>query len=204
MKYLTRLLPLALLGSTAVAALEPNQVREALPKKTESYLKEGVISGGDREVQAGLVKNIRRAVNGGFERIVIDIDAERAPYYQAAVEPAQRRILITLFGNPRVGLNAKKITEDFKKSPLVSRVELLPKVEDDAWTFALHLRSAVPVEVFELTSPTRIIFDLKSGASAAKPVVHARPQVKTRAKPVEILSEDEGNGAAAHSEDLPE
>jgi len=200
MKYLTRLLPFVLLGSTAVAALEPNEVREALPKKTESYLKDGVISGGDRDVQAGLVKNIRRAVNGGFERVVIDIDAERAPYYQAAVEPSQRRILITLFGNPRIGLNAKKITEDFKKSPLVSRVELLPKVEDDAWTFALHLRSAVPVEVFELTSPTRIIFDLKNGASAAKPVVRAKP----RAKPVEILSEDEGNGAAAHSEDLPE
>lgn len=200
MKYLTRLLPLALLGSTAVAALEPNQVREALPKKTESYLKEGVISGGDREVKAGLVKNLRRAVNGGFERIVIDLDAERAPYYQAAVEPAQRRILITLFGNPRVGLNAKKIAEDFKKSPLVSQVELLPKVEEDAWTFALHLRTAVPVEVFELTSPTRIIFDLKNSPSVSKPVVRAKP----RAKPVEILSEDEGNGASAHSEDLPE
>lgn len=221
-------LALILFISTAGAALEPNQVREALPKKTESYLKEGLFSGGDREIQSGIVKDVRRATNGGFERIVIDIDAEKAPYYQAAIDPAQRRILITIFGSPRLAINAKKIVEQFRKSPVVSRVEFFPLVEEDSWTFALYLRAAVPVEVFELTAPTRIIFDLKAGAAmmselapkekVEKPTaVHRSSQRGTPtvhgkavpAKPKSIKAnpiEDDysGNSAASHSEEIPE
>jgi hypothetical protein len=209
-------LAFSLFISTAGAALEPNQVREALPKKTESYLKEGLISGGDREIRAGIVKDVRRATNGGFERIVVDIDAEKAPYYQAAIDPAARRILVTLYGSPKLAINAKKIVEQY------------PIVEEDSWTFALYLRSAVPVEVFELTAPTRIIFDLKGGAglvaevappapvgnaahSAKRPVTRvvpthpksspAKPKA-IRANPVE--DEYKGNGAANHAEDIPE
>ncbi len=216
MKKKTRIIPLiltlsaVLIGSGASAALEPNSVKEALPKKTENYLKEGVISGGDREVHSGLIKNIRRAMNGGFERIVVDIDSERTPYYQVALEPEQRRVLITVFGGPKVGLNAKKTAEDFKKSPLVSDVELFPKLEDDSWTFALHLRAATPVEVFELSAPTRIILDLKKmmttvkATKPAKPVVKATRQSHSFPARKSMEPEDEGNGAAAHSEDLPE
>lgn len=209
-----------LFGATAGAALEPNPVREALPKKSETYLREGVISGGDRDVRAGVVKNIRRAINGNFERVVIDLDAEKASYFQAAIEPEQRRILITLFGSPKLGFNAKKVTEDFKKSPLVSHVELFPKIEEDAWTFALHLRAAIPVEVFELTSPTRIILDLKGGEalmSELTPKATVKSAFKVKVKPKAAItaprrapiysptdSEDEGNGASAHSEDIPE
>lgn len=221
-------LALILFISTAGAALEPNQVREALPKKTESYLKEGLFSGGDREIQSGIVKDVRRATNGGFERIVIDIDAEKAPYYQAAIDPAQRRILITIFGSPRLAINAKKIVEQFRKSPVVSRVEFFPLVEEDSWTFALYLRAAVPVEVFELTAPTRIIFDLKAGAAMMSelapkekvekptavhrasqrgtPTVHGKA-VPAKPKPIKanpIEDDYSGNSAASHSEEIPE
>jgi hypothetical protein len=213
-----------LLISSASAALDTNQVREALPKKTETYLKEGVISGGDRETHFGIVKDVRRALNGGFERIVIDLDADRAPYYQAAIEPNQRRIIVTLFGSPKLALNAKKIVEQFKKSPVVSRIDFFPLVEEDSWTFALYLKAAVPVEIFELTSPTRIIFDLKAGAAMltetpvkpktvpgkktalkkptpAYPPKFAPPN-PIRANPIE--EEYEGNGAASQMDDLPE
>lgn len=211
----------------ATAALEPSQVREALPKKTESYLKEGVITGGDREVHSGIVKDVRRATNGGFERVVIDLDAEKAPYYQAAIDPTSRRILVTIFGSPKLAINAKKIVDQFRASPLVGRVEFFPLVEEDSWTFALYLKAAVPVEVFELTAPTRIIFDLKAGAAllgelapkgeaampkktAARPAApRAKPvtKAKPRPTPIRMAPDDgsfEGNGAASHSEDIPE
>jgi hypothetical protein len=218
---------LTLFISTAGAALEPSQIREALPKKTSSYLKQGLISGVDREVNAAIVKNVRPATNGTFERIVVDIDSEKAPYYQAAIDPTLRRILVTIFGSPKLAIDAKKIVEQFRKSPLVSRIEFFPLVEDDAWTFALYLRAAVPVEVFELSAPTRIIFDLKGGAalinelaSKAKPPrraikrapVHATPA--TRLKPARKKAtviranpdedEYEGNGASSRSDDIPE
>lgn len=220
------LLPGLFLITSASAALEPNQVREALPKKTETYLKEGIISGGDRETQFGIIKDVRRATNGGFERVVIDLDADQAPYYQAAIEPNQRRIVITVFGSPKLALNAKKIVEQFKKSPLVTRIDFFPLVEEDSWTFALYLKAAVPVEIFELTSPTRIILDLKAGPAmltevpakpktvpgkktALKKVAPAYPAkfapsapAPIRANPIE--QEYEGNGAATQMDDLPE
>ncbi len=206
--FLPALLLACLIGPSASAALEPNQIREALPKKTEMYLKEGVFSGGDREVRAGLVKDIRRAANGGFERIVIDLDSVTAPYYQASIEPSQRRILFTLFGSLRLGIDAKKIVTHFKKSPLISRVEFFPKVEDDAWTFALHLKNAVPVEVFELAAPTRIVVDLKNGtvASAAAPRTKkvSAPKPRTAAPPAEAEEMFHGNSASGHSEEIPE
>lgn len=214
---------IATLTSKATAALEPSQVRAALPKKTESYLKDGVITGGDREIHSGIVKDVRRATNGGFERIVIDLDAEKAPYYQAAVDPTSRRILVTIFGSPKLAINAKKIVDQFRASPLVARVEFFPLVEEDSWTFALYLKAAVPVEVFELTAPTRIIFDLKAGAAligelapkgeapAAKPrktvARKAKPKPRPKPKAVQVVPDEggfEGNGAASHAEDIPE
>ncbi len=187
--------------SAASAALEPSAVREVLTKKTETYLKEGIFAGGDREIRSGLVKGIRRAANGGFERVVIDLDSVGAPYYQVAVEPAQRRILVTLFGSLRLGIDAKKIVAAFKKSPVVSQVEFFPRVEEDAWIFALHLKTAVPVEVFELGAPTRIVFDLKT--APARPVATApRPKAIPAATVVE--EGDMGNSASSHSEEIPE
>jgi hypothetical protein len=218
---------LTLMMSTAVAAIELGDVREALPKKTDLYLKEGMFSGGDREIRFGLVKDVRRATNGGFERIVVDLDSEKAPYYQASIDPSLRRILVTIFGSPKITLDAKKIVDQFRKSSLVARVEFFPVVDEDVWTFALHLRAAVPVEVFELTAPTRIIFDLKGGAAlmnelapkskttqARLPVKRAALHAPARPKPVPakrtpiranpVEDEYEGNGASNHSEDLPE
>jgi hypothetical protein len=157
---------LVLLVSDAVAALEPSKIREALPKKTETYLSEGIVMGGDREVRASIVKDLRRATNAGYERVVLDLEANGTPFYQASIEPSAKRIVVTVFGNPRLGLDARRAIESFRKSPLVESIELFPKLEDDAWTFALHLRAAVPAEVFELSSPTRIIIDLKGGQKA--------------------------------------
>jgi hypothetical protein len=203
--------------SSAVAALEPNRIHEALSKKTENYLGEGLVMGGDREVQGGIIKDLRRATNAGFERIVLDLDAEKTPYYQAAVEPSEKRIVVTIFGNPKIAFDAKKVVEQFRKSPLVQKVELFPKVEEDTWIFALHLKAAVPVEVFELSSPSRIILDLKAApkflsevsppakAPAKKAKASAyRAEEKVHARPVERTESPATSGVAPFNDQIPE
>lgn len=198
---------------SAEAAIEPNQIRGALPKKTESYMKEGLFTGGEREIRAGLIKNIRRATNAGFERVVIDIDAEKAPYYQVAVEGSEHRILVTIFGGPRLGLNAKKVMAEFKKSVLIQSVEFFPKVEDDAWNFTLNLKTATLVEVFELAAPTRIIFDLKGAGKVSSPVVsdgvrnaapRAREKVRTAVPAHSAETSLTGSHSPAEFEEVPE
>jgi len=165
------------------AGMDPDAVRTADGKKTQAYLKDGLFVGGDRAIGNCTVKDIRRAVNGDFERIVIDLEGNidgapaaipRPPFFQAAVTPEEKRIVVSIWGNPRLQLDSNRVVREFKKSVLISNLELLPKVETDVWTFALNLKAEAQVEVFELAQPTRIILDVrKSGTSrTSKPAEH--------------------------------
>lgn len=148
-----------------------DHVRMAEGKKTKFYLKDGIFVGGDRAIESVIVKDIRRASNAGFDRIVVDLEGlskgepaafNRPPYYQVAVSPDERRMVFTVFGQPKILFDAKKVIQVLKKSPAIQSVELLPKIEDDSWTFVLGFKTGRPVEVFELSNPTRIIIDVKT------------------------------------------
>ncbi len=151
--------------------LRPEKVYIAESKKTKTYIKEGLIVGGDRAINDVIVKDIRRAKNEGFERIVIDLEGtkngepaavQRPPYYQFAVTPDERRLVVTFWGNPKLNFNAKKVLAEFKRSPVIQSVTLLPKLESQSWTFVFELKSDTPVEVFELSNPVRVIVDIQS------------------------------------------
>lgn len=153
-----------------LGSLRPEKIHVAGSKKTNTYIEEGLISGGDQAIQDVIVKDIRRAKNPGYERIVIDLEGnrngepaelQRPPYYQVAVQPKEKRLTITVTGHPNLSFNTKKVLESLKKSTLIKKVTLLPKVEDNLWVFALSTHGKVPVEVFELTHPVRVILDLK-------------------------------------------
>jgi hypothetical protein len=150
----------------ARASLDGTRVHSVEPKKTQSYVREGLVVGGDRQVTQVEIKEIRRAMNNGFERVVLDLNSRGTPYYQVAVEPEMKRIVFTVFGQSQLGFDPLKVIAGFKKSTLVSRIDLYPKLDENSWTFALNLKTVTPVEVFELAAPTRIIFDLKTQAPA--------------------------------------
>lgn len=161
---------LSLLGSLAFAELKPDKIRIADARKTQTYLKDGMITGGDRAIHSVIVKDIRRAANAEFERIVIDLEGnrngepvaiQRPSYYQVSVTPDEKRVVTTLFGNPRLIMDPKKVIASFKKSPAIQGVHLYPVVTDDSWTFSFDLKGESPVEVFELNNPARIIMDIK-------------------------------------------
>jgi hypothetical protein len=164
---------------SALAELKPDKIFVAEGKKSKFYIKDGLITGGDRSIDEVVVRDIRRANNpGGFERIVIDLDGThngeplaiaRPPYYQLAVTPDERRLVFTVWGNPKLGFDSKKVIDAFRKSASVQNIVLYPRVEEGLWTFALELKGSTPVEVFELSDPVRIIMDLRtSGDKKAK------------------------------------
>jgi hypothetical protein len=163
------LLPLTALGS--VNRLQAEKVVQVQAKKTGQYLRDGMFVGGDRSIDDVVVMEIRYASNpAGYERIVLDLEANRSgeptaisrpPYYQVSASPELKRIEISVFGKPKLGFDPKKVHRAFKKSSLIERVELLPPVERDRWTFVLNLAQDASVEVFELGNPVRVIVDLK-------------------------------------------
>lgn len=160
------------LASPVKAELRPDRVHVADAKKNGAYTRDGMITGGDSAVNEVVVKDIRRAVNPGYERIVIDLEGSRngeplaisrPPYYQVSVTPDERRLVFTVWGKPKLAFDSKKVVDAFRRSAVVKSVSLYPVMDADAWTFSAELRGENPVEVFELSNPVRIIVDVRTG-----------------------------------------
>lgn len=156
----------------SVPTLRPEIVHTADSRKRDQYVKDGIIVGGDRTLDDVIVMDIRRAKNPSYERIVLDIQANRdgdaaavsrPPYYQVAMSPDLQRLTVTVWGKPKLAFNSKRVLSSFKKSELIRKVELYPLLEKDRWTFSIEL-SGKPggrgVEVFELSNPVRVILDI--------------------------------------------
>jgi hypothetical protein len=190
------LLPLLLAFTTAGATsaqadIRPEKVYVAENRKTQTYIKDGLISGGDSAIQDVVIKDIRRAKNPLFERIVIDLEGNqngepaaipRPPYYQIAVTPDEHRMLVTIWGHPKLAFDAKKVSSLFKSSATVSAIEMLPKIEPDSWTFALQIKPGESVEVFELSDPVRIIVDTRGDIHAKREAHHIKAEAKSEEK----------------------
>lgn len=151
------------------AQLKPEKIFIADSKKTQFQIKDGLIVGGDRAINQVVIKDVRFSQQKGFERIVIDLDGtqngelaaiSRPPYYQVEMNPHQKRVGISIWGHPEIRMNQKKVEAIFHQSQLLGGIQILPKVEDEVWTFALPLKSESTIEVFELGQPARIIVDI--------------------------------------------
>ncbi len=155
------------------AAIRPEKVYLAESKKTPIYVHDGLFVGGDRAIQDVIIKDIRRAANPGFERLVIDLEKNqsgeavalpRTPYYQVAVSPEEKRLVFTVWGKPNLKFDSKKVKMQFRRSRAVDHLELLPRLEEEMWTFVVGLKTGgESVQVFELSNPVRIIVDIRVG-----------------------------------------
>src|SRR5688572_29618323 len=110
-------------SSAAVfAGFNPDQVYTADGKKMNTYIREGLIVGGDRSVSDVVVLDLRHAINRDYERVVLDLGAnetekklnlERPPYYQMDVSPEMKRIVVTLWGKPKLGFKTDRLKKAF-------------------------------------------------------------------------------------------
>jgi len=185
-KGITSFIGVLLFAPSAFSGISADRIQTVEAKKTQIYMKDGIFTGGHRDAEAATIRDIRRANNTGFERIVLDIDSSQIPYYQVAIDPTLKRITLTVFGDPTLSFQAPQVVKAFQKSATVTRVDLYPKVDGTTFSMVLQLKGTTPVEVFELSSPNRIIFDLKTTAQAStdhKPVTRYVGKKKSAKKP---------------------
>lgn len=165
--------------------------KQALPKKINAYLNEGVVTGG-RAGKGYSLLNVRRDLSPklGMERVILDLgDLEgkplmgKASYFQASIEKNPPRIVIDLAQLSRSAVSEAKLKQIFKKSPYVKNVELTSDPEDRSASLVLSLNENMGVEVFEMPSQdkaSRIVIDLKKNAIASANSTTGR--VKTKKK----------------------
>ena len=157
-------------SSLCRADLRPERIHVAESRKTKAYIQEGLVTGGFGKVDNFIVKDIRWAKNGPFERIVVDLggytqgeetELNRPPYFQVALSPEENRMTLSLSGKAKLSFNSNKVIASFKKSKFVEQVTLLPLIEGVPWTCVFQLKPEVMVETFELGQPVRVILDLQ-------------------------------------------
>ena len=168
----------SLLLLVSILALQPAHAqfdelnfKQALKLKKDLYIKDGAFTGGDRTSSDFTVSNVRVASNpAGYDRVVIDLSGNtqgekssltRPPFYLVEVDPTGKRILVTLYGLPKLNFSTMSSNQSAKKAKIISDFEFTPLANKDRWTWAIHTRQIAKAEVFELTSPARIIIDLK-------------------------------------------
>lgn len=146
--------------------------KQALDKKVNAYIEEGVVTGG-RAGKGYSLLNVRRDLSAktAMERVILDLgDIEgkpllgKASYFQASVEKNPPRVVIDLAQLSRSAVTEAKLKQIFQKSPFVKKVELTSDPEDRSATLTLALTEPMSVEIFEMPSDkkaSRIVVDLK-------------------------------------------
>ena len=157
--------------SAGVPDIQPEKFTTAEARKTTSYVQDGVIIGGHRMISDFVIKDIRRSMNPKFERIVIDLKGgingeaaavPRPPYYQVAVAPEEKQVIMTFWGKSQLDFNSKKVAALFKANSMIEKLSFYPpQLEQNTWTVDFRLKKSAKVEVFELDNPTRIIMDIQ-------------------------------------------
>jgi len=155
----------------AFAQFDDLNFKQALKLKKDFYLTEGSFTGGDRLSSNFTISNVRIANNpAGYDRVVIDLSGtlhgektsmDRPPFYLVEMDQANKRVLVTLYGKPKLDFSTNQAIQSAKKSKTIEMVEFAPIVNTDRWSWAIHTRQQAKAEVFELTNPARIIIDLK-------------------------------------------
>ena len=155
----------------ALAQFDDLNFKQALKLKKDFYLTEGAFTGGDRLSSNFTISNVRIANNpAGYDRVVIDLSGthhgekaamDRPPFYLVEMDQTNKRVLVTLYGKPKLEFSTTQAIQSAKKSKNIEMVEFAPIVNPDRWSWSIHTRQQAKAEVFELTEPARIIIDLK-------------------------------------------
>jgi hypothetical protein len=153
------------------AQFDDLKFKQALKLKKDFYITDGSITGGDRLSSDFSITNVRIANNpAGYDRIVIDLSGnqlgkkiklDRPPFYMIQNDSENKRVLVTLYGKPKLDFSTQSSIQSAKKAKHISDIEFIPLTEQDRWTWAIHTKTSAKAEVFELTEPARIIIDLK-------------------------------------------
>jgi hypothetical protein len=155
----------------AFAQFDAQGFKQALKVKRNAYTAEGSISGGDRASSDFRVSQIRVAANpAGYDRLVIDLQGSEAgekseltrpPFSMVENDPSNKRLTITLYGKAKLDFSRQSSTQQAKKTKHISKLDFLPILDNDRWSFVVQTKVPVKAEVFELSSPARVIVDLK-------------------------------------------
>ncbi|RZA08313.1 MAG: hypothetical protein EOP11_05200 [Proteobacteria bacterium] len=159
-----------LLVLSSLSAQAASDVISAEAVKRNVYVSDSVISGGDALADPMALSAVRWAKNpAGYERIVVDLTGEGSdwqkkgpPYFQVGHDSRTSSVTLSIRGISRREVTGASLSKALTKSALISKGYLAPGMEGDLASLEFQTRAPVDVESFYLTSPPRIVIDVRS------------------------------------------
>lgn len=156
-------------GFLCHGAIPPKQ---AVDKKLNQYMSNGVVFGGESGAAFSLL-NIRRDFSVGLqtERLIFDFGDKdgkplmgRVGFFHVAIDAQKKRIIIDLDQVQKSKLDQQKLLEIIKKSPFIKSAHMTFDPQDLSTNLTLNMKGPIEVEVFEMPSQkqaSRLVLDLK-------------------------------------------
>ena len=132
-------------------------IRKIGDKMTSVYMDKGIFHKAGPK-KPGNLKAIRHSYSPkqGMERIVFDFAEAESPRIYGHFSTQQKKISLDLFNT-----DLAQSIASFGSSHFVEGVNFL-SVSKDSLSVELHLRPQVTMDVFSLSSPGRLVIDLRS------------------------------------------
>ncbi len=146
--------------------------KQALDKKLDSYIQNGVVLGGQSGLAFSLL-NVRRSNSKAIdtERIVLDMgDHELKPlinrlsFFHVSIQQKPTRVVVDLAQVQKSKISAEKLQQIFARSPIVKKTSLSFDPVDFSASLSLDLAVPSEIEVFQMPStdrPSRIVIDIR-------------------------------------------
>lgn len=150
-------LALFVLSSTAFSQdLFSERIRKLDSRKRSVYLESGIFHNGGEKRPSSL-KGIRHSFSKsqGYERVVVDFTTAKLPRVYGHVSSKDKKLYLDLFDTDMTGT-----VSSFGNTKFVKAINFFP-ITEDSLSVEIIFKENVSVDVFYLTSPARLVVDIK-------------------------------------------
>lgn len=132
------------------------RIRKINNKKQSIYFDNGIFHNGN-ENRPATIKALRHSYqrSKGFERVVVDFSSDALPRLYGHVSKTDRKIYLDLFDT-----NLPENINSFGNTKYVKAVNFFP-ISEESLSVEILLKDSVGADVFFLSSPARLVIDLK-------------------------------------------
>lgn len=164
----------------SISAQAYSPFKRTLEEKKNTYVTDGVFTGGKASPGGVSLLNVHRAFskNSKIERVTFDLgDKNLKPlgmgmgYFQASLDPRTNRLELDIPQFNMTRVSEPQLRALFKKSEYIKTADMTLDPEDKSATIVLQLKQPMKLEVFQSLkdkTPARIVMDL-APAAPAKP-----------------------------------
>lgn len=132
------------------------RIRKLDARKRSVYLESGIFHNGGEKRPSSL-KGIRHSFSDkqGFERVVADFTTDKLPRIYGHISSKDKKLYLDLFDTDMTGT-----ISSFGNTKYVKAINFFP-ITEDSLSVEIVFKENVTVDVFYLTSPARLVIDIK-------------------------------------------